>query len=65
MKVLFGRNVALWAVILVVLFGLFNLFQRPQGACTPLDVPYSAFLTDVEKGQVAKVTIQENKITGT
>ncbi len=65
MKALFGRNVALWAVILVVLFGLFNLFQRPQGGSTMTDVPYSAFLSDVEKGQVSKVTIQENKIIGT
>ena len=56
---------ALWAVILVLLFGLFNLFQRPQGAGAPRDVPYSTFLTEVEKGQVAEVTIQDRKITGT
>ena len=56
---------ALWAVILVLLFGLFNLFQRPQGAGEPRDVPYSTFLTEVEKGQVAEVTIQDRKITGT
>ena len=62
---LFGRNVALWAVILVLLFGLFNLFQRPEGVGAPRDVPYSTFLIEVEKGQVAEVTIQDRKITGT
>ena len=62
---LFGRNVALWAVILVVLFGLFNLFQRPEGVGAPRDVPYSTFLIEVEKGQVSEVTIQDRKITGT
>ncbi|MBL25603.1 MAG: cell division protein FtsH [Rhodospirillaceae bacterium] len=61
---MFGRNLALWAVILVLLFGLFNLFQRPQGAGAPKDVPYSTFLIEVEKGQVAEVTIQDRKITG-
>ena len=64
-KRLFGRNIALWAVILVVLIGLFNLFQRPQGVGGPRDVPYSTFLIEVEKGQVAEVTIQDHKITGT
>ncbi|MBE87982.1 MAG: cell division protein FtsH [Rhodospirillaceae bacterium] len=62
---MFGRNIALWAVILVVLIGLFNLFQRPQGVGGPRDVPYSTFLIEVEKGQVAEVTIQDHKITGT
>ncbi|MDB3954096.1 ATP-dependent zinc metalloprotease FtsH [Alphaproteobacteria bacterium] len=62
---MFGRNVALWAVILVLLFGLFNLFQRPEGVGAPRDVPYSTFLIEVEKGQVAEVTIQDRKITGT
>ena len=52
-------------MILVVLIGLFNLFQRPQGVGGPRDVPYSTFLTEVEKGQVAEVTIQDHKITGT
>ena len=48
-----------------MLIGLFNLFQRPQGVGGPRDVPYSTFLTEVEKGQVAEVTIQDHKITGT
>lgn len=52
-------------MILVLLFGLFNLFQRPEGVGTPRDVPYSTFLIEVEKGQVAEVTIQDRKITGT
>jgi cell division protease FtsH len=50
---------------LVLLFGLFNLFQRPEGVGAPRDVPYSTFLIEVEKGQVAEVTIQDRKITGT
>ena len=48
-----------------MLFGLFNLFQRPEGVGAPRDVPYSTFLIEVEKGQVAEVTIQDRKITGT
>ncbi len=59
------RNLALWAIIAVLLIALFNLFQSPQqrGASNP--VPYSQFLTDVDAGRVKTVTISGDRITGT
>ncbi|MCO6388177.1 MAG: ATP-dependent zinc metalloprotease FtsH [Aliihoeflea sp.] len=59
------RNLALWAVIAVLLIALFNLFQAPQQRGTAREVPYSEFVQEVESGRVQSVTITGNRITGT
>ena len=58
----FGRNVALWLVIGLLLIALFNLFQ-PSGI-GEREIAYSAFLHNVASGQVQDVVIQGNRITG-
>jgi len=59
------RNLALWAIIAVLLIALFNLFQSPQQRGQVREVPYSEFLQEVESGRVNTVTITGERITGT
>ena len=60
----FSKNLALWVIIAVLLVMLFNLFQAsspPRGAG---QVSFSDFLADVERGGVTDVTIQGNSLNG-
>jgi len=58
----FYKNLALWLVISLMMVLLFNLFNKPQ---TIKDkIPYSDFLTYVEKGEISSVVIQGNEISG-
>ncbi|MDP3898047.1 MAG: ATP-dependent zinc metalloprotease FtsH [Mesorhizobium sp.] len=59
------RNLALWAIIAVLLIALFNLFQQPQQRGATRDVAYSEFLQDIDSGRVKSVTIAGDRITGT
>ncbi len=59
------RNLALWAIIAVLLIALFNLFQTPQQRGASHEIAYSEFLREVDAGRVRTVTISGQKITGT
>jgi len=59
----FYKNLSLWLVIGLVVVFLFNLFNKPQTKTQ--EITYSDFLSYVEKGQVAKVIIQDEKVEGT
>ncbi len=58
------RNLALWAIIAVLLIALFNLFQSPTQRAAANDIPYSQFLDDVNSGKVSSVTISGQQIVG-
>ena len=58
------RNLALWAIIAVLLIALFNLFQTPQQRGAAREIAYSEFLQDVSGGRVKSVTIAGERITG-
>ena len=59
------RNLALWILIALLLVLLFNLFQGSnKTATTQQQLSYSDFLTDVQKGNVQKVTIQGDEAKG-
>jgi len=59
------KNLAMWGVIVLLSVGLFNMFQNPNKISVPeTKVPFSEFLSEVELGQVLKVEIQGNNITG-
>jgi len=58
------RNLALWAIIAVLLIALFNLFQSPQQRTSASNIAYSKFLQDVSDGKVGSVTISGPQITG-
>ena len=59
------RNFALWAVILLLLVALFNLFQNPTGQSGAADINYSKFRDAVNDGRVNTVVISGQEISGT
>lgn len=62
---MFGRNLALWVIIALLVVALFNLFQGPSVRGGSQSLAYSDFLNDVSNGQVTDVTIQGgNTVTG-
>ena len=58
----FYKNLALWLVISLMVILLFNMFHQSQR--TSSETSYSQFISSVEKGNVAKVTIQGNNVMG-
>ncbi len=60
----FGKNLALWVIIGLLLIALFNLFQGPSSRAPQTSLAFSDFLDEVEQGRVTEVTIQGDTITG-
>ena len=60
----FGKNLALWIVIGLLLVALFNLFQTSSNRGPQSTLAFSDFVADVNRGQVTDVTIQGSNITG-
>ena len=60
----FGKNLALWIIIGVLLVALFNLFQNSTQHARDPDMAYSDFINQVDNKQVNEVVIQGNTITG-
>ncbi len=58
------RNLALWAVIGVLLIALFNLFQNPSQGGNVEEISYSRFKANVENKKVKSVTISGHRISG-
>ena len=59
------KNLAMWAVIVFLTIGLYNMFKNPQSNVRAGDqIIFSDFLNSVDKGEVLKVEIQGNKIKG-
>ena len=60
----FGRNLALWVIIGLLLIALFNLFQSPSSRGPVASLAFSDFLSEVGAGNVVDVTIQGHAIAG-
>jgi cell division protease FtsH len=60
----FGRNLALWVIIALLLVVLFNLFQPGTTHSTSTQIAYSDFITEVNQGHVRDVVIQGRDISG-
>jgi len=60
----FGKNIALWVIVGLLLVALFNLFQQPGDKGSQVGIPFSDFLAEVNNGQVRQVTIKGNNISG-
>ena len=60
----FGRNLALWVIIALLLVVLFNLFQPGASHTSATQVAYSDFIADVNAGRVRDVVIQGRTVTG-
>ena len=60
----FGKNLALWIIIGLLLVALFNLFQSSSTRSPQTTVPFSELIAEVDRGQVADVTIKGNQVSG-
>ena len=59
------KNLAMWAVIVFLTIGLYNMFKNPQSSISKKDtIIFSDFLTEVDNGRVVEVQIQGNNIYG-
>ena len=57
------KNLAMWAVIVFLTIGLYNMFKNPQANIRGNNtIIFSEFLTAVDNGEVVKVEIQGNNI---
>ena len=59
-----SRNLALWIIIALLVFALFNLFQNSAPRGTLQSVSYSDFIAEVESGEVREVTLKGHTING-
>ncbi len=58
----FGRNLALWLIIGVLLIALFNLFQGSGSRDNSTEISYSAFVRDIDNKHVRLAEIQGRKV---
>ena len=57
------RNLAIWALVFVLLLALFQLLQNSSDQTTPAsEVTYSQFLTRVEQNEISQATIQGDQV---
>ena len=59
------KNLLMWGVIVLLVVGLFNLFNNPARDTSTNKIPFSIFLEEVDNGRVVEVEIKGNTITGT
>ena len=58
------RNLAMWAIIVFLTIGLYNMFKQPQNIQQKNSISFSEFLNEVDDGRVVKVNIKGNDISG-
>ena len=59
------KNLAMWAIIVFLTIGLYNMFKNPQNTVNAKDrINFSKFLSEVDNGRVVQVEIQGNNIKG-
>ena len=50
------KNLAMWAMIVFLTIGLYNMFKNPQGSITQKNnIIFSEFLSEVDNGRVVQV----------
>ena len=59
------KNLIMWAIIVLLSVGLFNMFQDTKKINSEKNnLPFSSYMSEVEAGRVVEVQIQGNNITG-
>ena len=59
------KNLAMWAIIVLLTVGLYNMFKNPKGSFNQKNnIIFSEFLSEVENGRVVQVEIQGNTVNG-
>ena len=59
-----AKNLMMWGIIVLLVVGLFQLFQNPKQSVSSSQIPFSSFLKNVEDGRVVQVKITGNNIEG-
>jgi cell division protease FtsH len=54
----------MWAIIVFLTIGLYNMFKHPQNIQQKNDISFSEFLKEVDNGRVVQVDIKGNNISG-
>ena len=58
------KNLAMWAIIVFLTIGLYNMFKNPQANNSGSNkIIFSDFLESVDNGEVVKVEIQGNNLS--
>ena len=60
-----ARNIAFWVVLFLLILALFNAFGGNQATTASRSVSYSEFIQRVDKGEVAAVTIDGERVVAT
>ncbi len=58
------KNLAMWAIIVFLTIGLYNMFKQPHDVSQKNGISFSDFLGQVDEGRVVNVDIQGNNING-
>jgi len=58
------KNLMMWGIIVLLVVGLFQLFQQPKQNMVSEKMAFSTFLKNVEDGRVVQVEIKGNNIEG-
>ena len=59
------KNLAMWAIIVLLTVGLYNMFKNPQASFNQKNtIIFSEFLAEVDNGRVVQVEIQGNNVSG-
>ena len=58
------KNLMMWGVIVMLVVGLFQLFQNPNKISRSDSIAFSTFLKNVDDGRVVQVEIKGNNIEG-
>jgi ATP-dependent Zn proteases len=58
------KNLTMWGIIALLVLGLFNLFQNPATLSPSKDLPFSTFISEVDKGNVVSVDIKGSSLVG-
>ncbi len=58
------KNLAMWAIIVFLTIGLYNMFKHPPNIQQKNNISFSEFLNEVDNGRVAQVNIKGNNISG-
>ena len=61
---IWGKNFFLWAIIIALVFLLFQMFNQGADRAPETSIAFSDFLTSVESGNVRDVIISGDAITG-
>ncbi len=58
------KNLMMWAIIVFLTIGLYNMFKHPQNIQQKNNISFSEFLNEVDNGRVVRVDIKGNNISG-